>query len=81
MASNEMNMADRNGGSLTLTVPQAHALIGKANIGRVSLYAAIGRGEIPSVRLGKRILIPRQRFLEWLATPAGIRGKAELVGS
>jgi len=50
----------------TLSVEQAHARVGKENIGRGSFYNAINRGEIPSVRLGKRILIPRHAFERWL---------------
>jgi excisionase family DNA binding protein len=35
-------------------------------IGRVSAYQAIARGEIPSVRVGKRILVPRFAFAQML---------------
>lgn len=48
---------------LTLTVEEAAALLG---ISRNSAYEAVRRGEIPSVRIGGRIVIPRQRFLDWL---------------
>jgi excisionase family DNA binding protein len=78
MTSYQMDATD---GNLTLTVPQAHAVIGKENVSRGCFYAAIGRGEVPSVRLGKRILIPRRPFMKWLAAPAGVssaNGKAEL---
>lgn len=47
---------------------EAHALVGGTQvISRASWYAGIKRKEIPSVRIGKRILIPRARFLAWLA--------------
>jgi excisionase family DNA binding protein len=52
--------------SATYTVDEAHTIIGKDKICRVSFYAAISRREVPSVRLGKRILIPRGAFMEWL---------------
>ena len=42
--------------ALTLTVNEAGKLLG---LSRNSSYAAIRRGEIPSVRIGKRILVPR----------------------
>ncbi len=50
----------------TLTVDQAHALIGKNKISRGGFYAAIGRNEVPHLRLGHRILIPRHAFERWL---------------
>ena len=50
----------------TLTVDQAHRMIGKRNISRGALYLAIKRGEIPYLKLGKRILIPRAALLAWL---------------
>ena len=43
--------------SLTLTVEQAGRLLG---ISRGLAYELVRRGEIPSIRLGKRILIPAQ---------------------
>ena len=39
-----------------LTVPEAAEVLG---ICRGSAYAAVKRGEVPSVRLGKRLLLPR----------------------
>jgi excisionase family DNA binding protein len=51
-----------------LTPDQAHAYLGgNGVISRASFYSAIGRGEVPSLRLGRRILIPRAAFLDWLA--------------
>ena len=44
------------------TVNRLHERIGKKNITRQALYLAIQRGEIPSVRIGRRILIPRDHF-------------------
>jgi excisionase family DNA binding protein len=45
---------------------QAHAIIGIHQISRRSFYNALKRGEIPNIRLGKRILIPRHAFNLWL---------------
>ena len=50
----------------TLTVDEAHALIGRNKISRGALYQALKRGEVPHLRLGKRILIPRYAFTQWL---------------
>lgn len=41
---------------LTLTVDEAARCLG---IGRNSAYEAIARGEIPAVKIGKRLLIPK----------------------
>jgi excisionase family DNA binding protein len=41
---------------LTLTVEEAAEALG---ISRAFAYEAVARGEIPSVRIGRRIIIPR----------------------
>ncbi len=50
---------------------EAHALVGTDKISRRAFYLALGRGEIPSRRLGRRILIPRHAFLLWLNGETG----------
>lgn len=48
----------------TLNVPEAARLLG---LSRGSAYQAIATGEIPHIKVGRRILIPRvaiQRLLE-----------------
>ena len=52
----------------TISVDEAHALLGVDKISRGGFYAAIGRGEVPHLRLGRRILIPRHAFVRWLET-------------
>ena len=42
--------------TLTMTVEEAGKLLG---IGRSSAYGAIGMGELPSLKIGRRILVPR----------------------
>jgi len=49
-----------------LTPDEGHAIIGTDKISRRSFYNALTRKEIPNVRLGRRILIPRQAFTAWL---------------
>jgi excisionase family DNA binding protein len=39
-----------------LTVDEVARLL---RIGRASAYAAVKKGEIPSIRIGRRILVPR----------------------
>ncbi len=53
---------------MTLTVTEVAKLLG---IGRSAAYNAARRGEIPSIRIGRRILIPSaalERFLQESAT-------------
>ncbi|HEV3194235.1 MAG TPA: helix-turn-helix domain-containing protein [Polyangiaceae bacterium] len=52
---------------LTFTVSQAAKLLG---LSRNVAYEAVARGEIPSLRIGRRLLVPRAA-LERLLTEAG----------
>jgi excisionase family DNA binding protein len=63
---------------LTYTVTEAADLLG---ISRSSAYECVRRGEIPSLTLGRRVVVPR-RALEALlavepAAPEPIRHKGE----
>lgn len=44
----------------TITVERVAAIL---SLGRRTAYAAIERGEIPSIRVGRRIVVPTARFL------------------
>ncbi len=48
---------------LTLTVDETAELLG---IGRAAAYRAINRGEIESLRIGRRLLVPRLKLLALL---------------
>lgn len=50
----------------TLTVKETAALFG---IGRNAAYEAIKRGDIPALRIGRRILVPRAALGLLLADP------------
>lgn len=50
-------------GRLTVTVDEAATILG---LGRSAAYEATRRGEIPSRRLGRRIVIPVPLLLDWL---------------
>jgi excisionase family DNA binding protein len=50
---------------LTISVEEAGQLLG---ISRGLAYALVSRGDIPSIRLGRRIVVPR-RGLEQLLDP------------
>lgn len=48
---------------LTVTVPEAGQLLG---IGRDSAYRAADRGEIPTLKLGRRLVVPVPKLLALL---------------
>lgn len=47
----------------TITVEQAAKLLG---LGRTAAYEAARRGEFPTRRLGRRIVVPVPALLDWL---------------
>jgi excisionase family DNA binding protein len=51
---------------LALTVEEAGQLLG---ISRTLAYGLVARGELPAVRLGRRIVVPRKALEELLAPP------------
>ena len=63
-------MRDRRApaGTVTLTVEEVAAVL---RIGRSTAYAAARSGEIPAVRVGHRLLVPRAALERWLAEPGG----------
>jgi excisionase family DNA binding protein len=48
---------------LTLSVPETAALLG---ISRAHAYELVARRELPAIRLGRRVLIPRQAIEDML---------------
>jgi len=52
----------------TLSVPDAARVLG---ISRLSAYRAASRGEIPTLRLGKRLVVPKAALEEMLRNPSG----------
>ena len=52
---------------LTISVEEAAALLG---LGRTAAYEAARRGEIPSRRLGRRVIVPVPALLDWLGVAA-----------
>ena len=51
---------------LTITVPEAGRALG---IGRNAAYAAARNGELPTVKIGKRLLVPIVALERLLTTP------------
>lgn len=52
----------------TITVEEAGRLIG---VSRGSAYEAAARGEIPTIRIGRRLLVPVARLLAMLGAEPG----------
>ena len=50
-------------GKATITIEQTARLLG---LGRTAAYDAARRGELPTRRLGRRLLVPVPTLLEWL---------------
>ncbi len=55
--------------SHTVSVEYAAAELG---IGRTTLYAAIKRGEVPVLRIGRRVVIRRSTLARLLADPTAL---------
>jgi excisionase family DNA binding protein len=56
----------RNDSRLTISVEDAARLLG---ISRGLAYEAARRGDLPVIRLGRRLLVPRARLLELVGAP------------
>jgi excisionase family DNA binding protein len=54
------------GGQQKATYSSVDELAKELGICRVIAYAALKRGDIPSIRIGKRYIIPRTAIAEWL---------------
>lgn len=54
---------DQIGRQATLTIEQTAAVLG---LGRTAAYEAARRGEFPTRRLGRRLLVPVPALLDWL---------------
>ena len=61
-----------------LTVPEAGHLLG---IGRTASYEAARRGQLPTLRIGRRLVVPRIALDEMLRHPGGWRPAGEAVAS
>ncbi len=49
--------------TIVLTAAELSSMLG---IDRKTLYAAASRGEVPCVRIGRRVLFPRETIEKWL---------------
>lgn len=48
---------------LTLTVPEVSEVLG---ISRAAAYELVRTKRFPHIKIGTRILIPRDKFLDWI---------------
>jgi excisionase family DNA binding protein len=53
---------------LTVTVEQAGELLG---ISRALAYELVRRGQLPSLRLGRRVVVPREALLAMIRGESG----------
>ena len=54
---------------ITLTVEEVASLLG---LGRTAAYETARRGQIPSRRLGRRVVVPVPALLEWLGAEGNV---------
>ena len=52
----------------------ARELAGLLGVDRKTVYEGAARGQIPSLRIGRRVLFPRAAIEGWLSGSAGSRG-------
>ena len=51
-----------------LTVPEAAAYL---RVSKPTMYNLINRADFPKVKIGRKIIIPRTEFMNWLHREAG----------
>ena len=54
---------------LTISIDETASLLG---LGRTAAYEAARRGEIPSRKLGRRVIVPVPALLEWLGATSNL---------
>ena len=60
-----------NDEKLVYTVEEAGALL---DLGRSGAYDAVRRGDLPTIRIGRRILVPKEALDRLLAGVSPIKG-------
>jgi excisionase family DNA binding protein len=63
MKERKRSVLDEVATQATISVEQAAHVLG---LGRTAAYAAARRGEFPTRRLGRRVVVPVPALLEWL---------------
>jgi excisionase family DNA binding protein len=67
--TNEKQVSERR----TITVEEAGRELG---ISRNGAYEAAARGEIPTIRIGRRLLVPKAAFDRLLEQPSSVKVSA-----
>lgn len=58
--------------NLTMTVSDVQKAM---NIGRNTAYDLVNRADFPKIRLGRKIIIPRDAFMRWLDEQTNTEGE------
>ena len=58
---------------LTLKADQVAAVLG---ISRANAYTLLRREDFPTLRIGKRMLVPRDRFIRWIEENTQTQGRS-----
>jgi excisionase family DNA binding protein len=66
MKERKRSILDELATQATISVEQAAQVLG---LGRTAAYEAARRGEFPTRRLGRRLVVPVPALLEWLGLP------------
>ena len=69
-------MPNKTTNPTVLTVVEVAKIL---RIGKISVYQAIQRGEVPSIRIGRRILIPKFALEQLLTRPSAPKQKADVL--
>lgn len=65
MDARPANDLDAVAARTTISINEAAVLLG---IGRTAAYEAARRGQLPTRRLGRRLVVPVPAFLDWLGS-------------
>lgn len=68
--------ANKKSNPTVLTVGEVASIL---RIGKISAYQAVERGEVPSIRIGRRILIPRMALEKLLTSLSGPKQKTDTL--
>ena len=66
MKERKRSVLDELASQATISIEQAAQVLG---LGRTAAYEAARRGEFPTRRLGRRLVVPVPALLEWLGVP------------
>ena len=66
MNQRKSSLLDQVADQATITIEQAAKVLG---LGRTAAYEAARRGEFPTRRIGRRLVVPVPALLEWLGVP------------